>query len=71
MRNSLNPMRNARFYGLNHGNTMRNTLSSFIMYIMRTWEMKKKNPFQQSEVSTHHSHTSIILMNQTKEWNPL
>ena len=27
--------------------------------------MKKKNPFQQSEVSTHHSHTSIILMNQT------
>ena len=25
----------------------------------------------QSEVSTHHSHTSIILMNQTKEWNPL
>ena len=42
-----------------------------IMYIMRTLEMKKKNPFQQSEVSTHHSHTSIILMNQTKEWNPL
>ena len=33
--------------------------------------MKKKDPFQQSEVSTHHSHTSIILMNQTKEWNPL
>ena len=32
MRNGLNPMRNARFYGLNHGNTMRNTLLCFISH---------------------------------------
>jgi len=32
MRNSLNPMRNARFYGLNHGKAMRNTLLCFISH---------------------------------------
>jgi len=41
MRNGLNPMRNARFYGLNHGNTMRNTLLCFIshsiIYLIHRW----------------------------------
>jgi len=32
MRNGLKPMRNARFYGLNHGKTMRNALFSFISH---------------------------------------
>ena len=43
----------------------------YVYYENMRNEKEKKNPFQQSEVSTHHSHTSIILMNQTKEWNPL
>ena len=32
MRNGLKAMRNARFYGLNHGNTMRNALLYFISH---------------------------------------
>ena len=32
MRNGLNPMRNTRFYGLNHGKAMRNALLYFISH---------------------------------------
>jgi len=32
MRNGLNPMRNARFYGLSHGKAMRNALLYFISH---------------------------------------
>lgn len=37
MRNGLNPMRNAWFYGLNHGTAMRNTLCVLFLIVLSVW----------------------------------